>query len=142
MNPAGFSSMTVGLLVAALVIPAPAHAVNDGYIDGIYQCAVTVKGHTTSAYMSLNGRRDGKTVYMVAADTPTLDGYSGYGLGLVTGNKFTGNTSFNKRFDFTVGFSDANTASTGYEQVTLRGTVGVVVSGGATNAHVDCKSIW
>lgn len=131
-----------GLLFAIFAPFAPVHAVTDGYIDGIYQCTVALGGKTSLAFMSLNGRQDGKTVYMVAADRPEQDGYSGYGLGLITGNKFAGNTSFNKRFEFTIGYADSNAANQGFEQVTLRGTVGVVVAGRATNARVDCISIW
>ncbi|GAB4396603.1 MAG: hypothetical protein OHK0048_01910 [Rhodoferax sp.] len=142
MSRAVCARTIVGMFAGTLGLSASALAFNDGYIDGIYQCVVTVNGQTSDAFMSLNGRKDGRTVYMVAAVTPNRDAYSGYGLGLVTGNRFVGNTSFNKRFEFTLGFADANVESDGYDQVTLRGTVGVVVSGVATNARVDCKSIW
>lgn len=140
MNSAG---TFIGFLAMACAAIAPAHAANDGYIDGIYQCNIVLEGKTTNAYMSLNGKKDGRTVYLVAADTASRDGYSGYGLGLISGNKFTGNTSFNKRFDFTIGFSETEADSYGYAIVLLKGVVGVVGSAGKpVNARVDCSSIW
>lgn len=109
---------------------------NDGYIDGIYRCTVALEGRSSEAYLSLNGRRDGKTVYLVTADSPTRDGFSGYGLGLLSGDKFAGNTSFGKRFEFVV-------APQCEAALTLRGSVGVVgPSGRAVNARLDCLSIW
>lgn len=134
--------MRVGALLAMGVFCTSARAVTDGYIDGIYQCTVNLGGNSSVAFMSLNGRKDGKTAYLVAADQPGRNGYSGYGLGLVSGDKFVGNTSFNKRFEFNIGFADGDVAAAGYEQVTLRGTVGVVLAGRAVNARVDCISIW
>ncbi len=135
------SKIRAVLLALALVAPASALAADDGAIDGIYRCDITLEGKALQAYLSLNGKKDGKTVYMVAADTETRDGFSGYGLGLISGNKFSGNTSFNKRFDFAIGFTDSD--GKGYQGVTLKGSVGVVgATGKPVNAYIQCKSIW
>lgn len=117
-------------------------AADDGYIDGIYQCEVMLEGKKSSAFLSLNGRKDGKTVYLVHADGQSGSGLYGYGLGLVSGQTFDGNTSFNKRFSLAIEFLDTGDAD-GLETVRLKGTVGMPGSSGkAVNAYVDCKSVW
>lgn len=135
------STIRAGLLALALAAPGPALAADDGAIDGIYRCDITLEGKALQAYLSLNGKKDGKTIYMVAADTEARDGFSGYGLGLISGSKFSGNTSFNKRFDFAIGFTDSD--GKGYQGVTLKGAVGVTgAAGKPVNAYLQCKSIW
>ena len=105
---------------------SPAMASN-GPIDGIYSCAV---GSETT-FVALNGYPDGRTIYTIIAISPATSFY-GFGLGQVSGNTFSGNTSFNLPFNFTI-----TNGGTGF-----RGTVGVVVGTTAITASAICSKIW
>jgi hypothetical protein len=115
---------------------------NNGFIDGIYQCSVDLEGQTSTSFMSINGRYDGRTVFLVAAETEVSNGFSGFGLGRVSGDRFSGNTSHGKRFSLTLELIDLDDEGY-YSGVHLKGPVGVIGSAGqAVNAVVDCKTIW
>lgn len=142
MKQRSLAAMSLLVLGLAGGMTGVARAADDGYIDGIYQCEVMLEGKKSSAFLSLNGRKDGKTVYLVHADGRSVSGLYGYGLGLVSGQTFDGNTSFGKRFSFAVEFLDTGDAD-GLETVRLKGSVGMPGSNGkAVNAYVDCKSVW
>lgn len=139
--------LVAGAFMAGVAL-APVHATEDeparegGSIDGIYQCRAQVEGTFQDAYLTLNGKRDGKSIYLIAAHTPERQSIGGYGIGRVSGSKFVGATSDGKKFDFTValGSSDSDTA---YETVSLKGKAGVKTLGGVlVNAVLDCNRIW
>lgn len=139
--------LLAGALMAGAAL-APAHATDDepmregGALDGIYQCQATVEGVVQAAYLTLNGKRDGKTIYLIAAHTPERQSIGGYGVGRVTGNKFVGATSDGKKFEFAVSLASSDT-DTAYEAVTLKGKAGVKTLGGVlVNAVLDCNRIW
>lgn len=127
------------LLVASIF---PAYAVDSGAIDGLYQCNVNLDGLTTTSFMSVNGKYDGRTVFLIAAENELSNGFSGFGLGRVSGNRFSGNTSYGKRFMLDLELIGLD-AEGYYSGVNLKGRVGVISSKGhATNAVIDCKTIW
>ena len=113
-----------------------------GAIDGIYQCTVQVSGVTQDTYLTLNGKRDGKTIFLLAAHTPERQAIGGWGVGRVNGEQFVGSTSAGKKFSFTVGLGSSDTDSA-YETVTLKGKAGVkTLAGTLVNAGLTCARLW
>jgi hypothetical protein len=113
-----------------------------GVLDGIYQCKATIDSATHDVYLTLNGKSDGKTIYLVAAHTQEPQAIGGYGVGRISGKKFVGSTSDGKKFDFdiTLGSSDGDAA---YETVTLKGTAGIkTLANVLINAHLVCNRLW
>jgi hypothetical protein len=101
----------------------------DGPADGIYFCSSNAGGRVSSQYITMNGQPDGRTIFAVAATTPTQAFY-GYGIGSVSGSSFAGTTSHGGHFNITI-------TSTG-----AAGVVGVYVSGTFVNAQVSCTKVW
>ncbi len=121
---------------------APEFETGGGAIDGIYQCRVLVSGTTHDTYLTLNGKRDGKSIYLIAAHTPDRQAIGGWGVGRVNGEQFVGSTSAGKKFSFTVGLGSSDTDSA-YETVTLKGKAGVkTLAGLLVNADLDCTRLW
>ena len=121
---------------------APEFETGGGAIDGIYQCRVLVSGTTHDTYLTLNGKRDGKSIYLIAAHTPDRQAIGGWGVGRVNGEQFVGSTSAGKKVSFTVGLGSSDTDSA-YETVTLKGKAGVkTLAGLLVNADLDCTRLW
>lgn len=127
--------------------PAASPAADDlhtdgGAIDGIYACEADVGGVKQQTFVTLNGKRDGKTIYLVSAVAPDRQSLSGFGIGLVSGHTFAGATSDGKKFGFEIGFANLD-ADGNYEGVTLTGKAGLkTLDGKWVNVHLTCKSIW
>lgn len=115
-------------LLASALLAFSAQAAN-GPIDGIYSCTVSAAGTIVQPYISISGRPDGQSLWVVAAVYPSTSFY-GYGIGTVSGNKFTGSTMFLMPFDFTI---------TG---TTLSGTVTALSNGRSIVGSVVCNLIW
>jgi hypothetical protein len=115
---------------------------DQGAIDGVYLCQADLLGKKLTAYISLNGKGSGQTVFIVGAENASEGDLFGYGIGSVSGKKFTGNTSFGKQFQFDITPVDANSDRT-TDAVQLKGTMGVVNARNvAFNVHLDCKGIF
>lgn len=117
------------LLCALLASPAIAFAAN-GAADGIYACSVRLGNQTQAAYVTVNGQLDGRTVFAVAAVSPSQS-FFGYGIGSLSGSGvFAGNTSSGATFNLQV-------SATG-----MSGTVGILSGGVIVNASATCGKIW
>lgn len=132
---------TLVLLISLLGLAAlPVHASDNGAIDGLYQCQVSYLNTSETVFLSINGKSDGKTIYLIAATN--IGGIYGFGSGLVSGKTFSGNTSANAAFNFKLSFGDAD-GDQSVDQVSLKGTAGVLDGfKRAVKASFDCKSIW
>jgi hypothetical protein len=145
-------NLTIGwisVVYAVLMWSGPTQAIaasrletEGGTLDGIYQCKATTESSTHDTYLTLNGKSDGKTIYLIAAHTPEPQAIGGYGVGRISGKKFVGSTSDGKKFDFDIalGSSDGDAA---YETVTLKGTAGLkTLANVLVNAHLICHRLW
>jgi hypothetical protein len=113
-----------------------------GSVDGIYSCDADVSGSKQATFLTLNGKRDGKTVYLISSFSPDRQSVSGFGMGLVSGRTFSGATSDGKKFSFDIGFNNLD-GDGAYEGVSLTGFAGLKTAEGKwVNAHLVCKSIW
>jgi hypothetical protein len=141
--------LALGLALASHVVaaedaiePVETLSPDQGAIDGIYQCQADLLGKKLGAYISVNGKGSGQTVFIVGAENATEGDLFGYGIGSVSGKKFTGNTSFGKQFSFDITPLDANSDRT-TDAVQLKGTMGVVNARNvAFNVHLDCRGIF
>lgn len=124
------------------VEPVETLSPDQGAIDGVYYCQADVLGRKIASYISLNGKGNGQTIFIVGAENATEGDLFGFGIGSVSGKKFTGNTSFGKQFQFDITPVDANSDRT-TDAVQLKGTVGVVNARNvAFNVHLDCRGIF
>ena len=118
--------------LATAAIAATAHPLCQaagGAWDGIYTCGVNVLGSISQVYVTVNGQPDGQAIFAVAAIAPTTSFY-GYGIGRITGNVFSGTTSFGAPFSVT---SNASGFS---------GSIGIVIQGLNINASASCTKVW
>jgi hypothetical protein len=137
----GWLGLSLCTAVAANDVP-PEPEREGGTLDGIYQCKATVDGTVQDTYLTLNGKRDGKSIYLIAAHTPEKQAIGGYGVGRISGKRFVGATSDGKKFDFDIGLG-SNDGDTAYEAVTLKGKAGVkTLAGVLVNADLDCNKLW
>lgn len=132
---------TLALAIPLLCLAAaPARASDNGAIDGLYQCQVSYLNTSEAVFLSINGKSDGKTIYLIAATN--YGGIYGFGSGLVSGKTFSGNTSANAAFNFKLSFGDAD-GDQSVDQVSFTGTAGVLDGfKRAVKATFDCKSVW
>lgn len=99
-------------------------------------------GSKQQTFLTINGKKDGKSIYLIAAATPTANSIAGFGMGLVSGKTFTGATSDGKKFSFQLGFASSD-GDAAYETITLTGKAGVKTRAGQlANAELSCKSLW
>ena len=96
--------------------------------DGIYNCAVA-GGSSSQAFVTLNGKPNGETIFAVAAINPTQSFY-GYGTGQIVGINYSGWTGLGGRFN-------VNATTTGFT-----GTVGALSGGGFINLALNCIKIY
>jgi hypothetical protein len=108
----------------ALAVPIAARAA--GPLDGIYDCVLSTGGQ---AYVTVNGYPDGRTLFAVAAVSPSQPFY-GYGIGQVTGVTFFGSTMLGAPFSFTA--SGAN----------LTGNITSYIGGAFVNLNAACVKVW
>ena len=113
-----------------------------GALDGIYQCKAIVNGVAEDAYLTLNGKSDGKTIFLVAAHMPDRQAFGGFGIGRISGKSFIGATSDGKKFDFNFNLS-SDDGDLAYETVTFKGKAGVKsLTGALVNADLNCNKLW
>lgn len=113
---------------------------NQGKIDGIYRCTYGLGGKEQSAYVSVNGKRDGQSIFVVADVAENSLGVNGWGAGTVRGDGegglvFAGTTDTQLPFGFTV-----SVAADG--SVTADGLIGMTFKGEDYLGELTCKSIW
>lgn len=141
LQRSAFLRHTLALAITLLGLGAlPARASDNGAIDGLYQCQVSYLNTSEAVFLSINGKSDGKTIYLIAATN--YGGVYGFGSGLVSGKTFSGNTSANAAFNFKLSFGDADSDQS-VDQVSLKGTAGILDGfKRAVKANFDCKSVW
>ena len=118
----------------------PLEVDNQGRIDGIYRCAFQIGAKAQAVYVSVNGKRDGQSIFVVADVTENSAGISGWGAGDVTddgqgGYLFGGETDNQLPFAFAVQVAADGSA-------TAQGLVGVSYRGEDLVSQLSCQSIW
>jgi len=110
---------------------------NNGLIDGVYQCHVTLNGVTSESIISINGKANGTHIYAVGEITPGSNGkaggkFYGWGLGTINAAGYTGQTWNGFPFSFgLLGLDDA--AHSGrYDTLRITGQVKVNATETAT----------
>lgn len=131
-----------GVAAEDAIEPVETLSPDQGQVDGVYYCQADLQGRKIPGYISVNGKGNGQTVFIVGAENATEGDLFGYGIGSVSGKKFTGNTSFGKQFSFDITPLDTNGDHV-TDAVQLKGTMGVVNARNiAFNVHLDCRSIF
>lgn len=116
--------------LAALLLALPTIAVAaNGPADGIYSCTASIGSQMAGAYVTVNGQPDGRSIFAVAAISPSQSFY-GYGIGSVFGQSFAGTTSHGGHFNLLI------------TPIAMSGTVGIYTTGGFYNAAVNCVKVW
>lgn len=120
---------------------------NQGVIDGVYVCDVTLDGKTERALLTFNGKANGQTIYAVASmKTYYIPGHTravinqpfrGWGIGALTADGFVGTTWNGYPFSFTLLGLEENTSENVYDVLRISGNVG---TGDKQTAKLTCKS--
>jgi hypothetical protein len=113
---------------------------NQGSIDGIYRCQYDWGGQAKEVYVSVNGKSDGQSIFVIGNVPENSFAISGWGAGKVLkaaegGYAFVGKTDNDLPF-----FLAVDVASDG--SATADGSVGVAIKGETIIAQLSCKSIW
>lgn len=113
---------------------------NQGQIDGIYRCTYNFGSKEQSAYVSVNGKRDGQSIFVVADVAENTLGVNGWGAGVARddgegGYVFAGTTDTQLPFSFVVTVAADGSAS-------AEGWVGMTFKGEDYLGELSCKSIW
>jgi hypothetical protein len=125
----GIKIISVLLLTANISLASLAAEANNGPLDGIYNCNITVDGYTKQSYVTVNGYPDGNSVFAIPAISQFPNFY-GYGQGRISGYKFDGMTSFGLPFYLnTNGFW-------------ISGVIGIILPSGPARASIYCEKIY
>jgi hypothetical protein len=113
---------------------------NTGKIDGIYQCSYQFGENTLQTYVSVNGKGNGQSIFLIANLAENSMAMSGWGIGQVVdveglGYAFVGDTDNQLPFDLAVVVDEQG-------QAVAEGTVGFDVQGTKMLAEISCRSIW
>jgi hypothetical protein len=115
------------MLISLLILPSLGHA--GGAFDGIFFCNASGAGLTASNYVTVNGQPDGRAIFAVAAVQQVTPVY-GYGIGEISGNKFTGSTNFGYPFSLLI------------DDTSIVGTVTIRWNGQPVPTSVSCVKVW
>lgn len=122
---------------------------NAGWIDGVYECDVTLGGTTERVLVSMNGKADGATIYAVASmkthyeagrttpSKPIDQPFRGYGIGAITGAGYTGTTWNGQPFSFTLLGLAESTSQKKYDVLRIKGSIGIDAN---RTAQLVCKT--
>lgn len=113
---------------------------NSGAIDGIYQCQYMLGSRAYSTFVSVNGKGDGQSIFVIANAADNSLPMSGWGIGQVVnvdgeGYAFVGDTDNQIPFELAVVVDDQGNA-------VAEGTVGFEVQGTKMLVDISCRSIW
>lgn len=113
---------------------------NSGAIDGIYQCQYLLGSRTYSTFVSVNGKGNGQSIFVIANAADNSLAMSGWGIGQVVnvdgeGYAFVGDTDNQIPFELAVVVDDQGNA-------VAEGTVGFEVQGTKMLVDISCRSIW
>jgi hypothetical protein len=113
---------------------------NSGQVDGIYQCSYEVAGKTLNAYVSVNGKGNGQSIFLIANLADNSARVSGWGIGQVIaveglGYAFVGNTDNQLPFELAIVVNEQG-------QALAEGSVGFDVGGTMMLAEITCRSVW
>lgn len=120
---------------------------NQGPIDGVYECVVSLPfPPLITTYVSINGKKDGMTVFLQAEISRSGNNFFGYGLGSVTRDSeniftYNGTTSAGQKVSF-IAYKSNRT-----QRVTLEGSVTLGVKAGSStgepiHANYECSKIF
>ena len=122
---------------------------NSGMLDGIYQCGMTFAGYADPArqlYVSLNGKRNGDTIFIIGELDASETGFYGYGMGRVadetdgTTYTFSGKTEAGQGFAISASYQpDDSVRATGSGGVTFTDAQGKPLN---LVGQLACTSIW
>lgn len=122
---------------------------NSGMLDGIYQCGMTFAGYADPArqlYVSLNGKRNGDTIFIIGELDASETGFYGYGMGRVadetdgTTYTFSGQTEAGQGFAISATYQpDDSVRATGSVGVTFTDEQGKPLN---LVGQLACTSIW
>ena len=122
---------------------------NGGWIDGVYECDVTLGGTSERFLVSMNGKADGRTIYAVASmksyyeagrttpSTPIDQPFRGYGIGAISGVGYTGTTWNGQQFSFSLLGLEESTSQKKYDVLRIKGTIGIDAN---RTAQLVCKT--
>lgn len=120
---------------------------NQGLIDGVYVCDVTLDGKTERMLLTFNGKANGQTIYAVSSmKTYYIPGYTravvqqpfrGWGIGSLTTEGFVGTTWNGYPFSFTLLGLEESTSEPVYDVLRIAGNVGTGVN---QTAKLTCKT--
>jgi hypothetical protein len=113
---------------------------NAGKIDGIYQCSYPFGEKTLQTYVSVNGKGNGQSIFLIANLAENSMPMSGWGIGQVVdvdglGYAFMGDTDNQLPFELAVVVDEQG-------QAVAEGTVGFDVQGTKMLVDISCRSIW
>ena len=122
---------------------------NGGWIDGVYECDVTLGGTSERFLVSMNGKADGRTIYAVASmksyyeagrttpSTPIDQPFRGYGIGAISGVGYTGTTWNGQQFSFSLLGLEESTSQHKYDVLRIKGSIGIDAN---RTAQLVCKT--
>lgn len=113
---------------------------NSGAIDGIYQCQYPFGNQMFNTFVSVNGKGDGTSIFVIANTADNSLAMSGWGIGQVVnvdglGYAFVGDTDNQIPFELAVVVDAQGNA-------VAEGTVGFDVKGNKMLVDITCRSIW
>lgn len=120
---------------------------NQGLIDGVYVCDVTLEGKTERMLLTFNGKANGQTIYVVASmKTYYIAGptravinqpFRGWGIGSLSAAGYVGTTWNGYPFSFTLLGLEENVSENVYDVLRIAGSVD---TGDNQAAKLTCKS--
>lgn len=120
-------------VLAATLATCTLPAFASGPLDGIYQCTMSGAGQSYSLFMTIHGKSDGQSLFVIAA-VGNNSPFKGFGFGPASSTGFTGTTDSGQSFTVTATGSDPAR--------TLSGSVGVKVNNQPVTATANCQQLY